>query len=279
GHHELHSFVDVCSPAGARRLAEIRNGTSGVAWDKGGQEIVFASTSTPVITPEHIWSVSVRGGQPVDRTPNLAGTAATLVGDPRGTIWVEMHKGVTTEVDTYKDGKLETAFRWPDGTIPALPVYPLIASAPSVLAFTVGDPAHSANVAVNRGGQLQKVTHEGDDDVLANVSLGDVKAVHWSAKDGTKLEGIATFPADYAAGKKYPFLVLPHGGPEANDELRFDVFARLVSGLGYIVLQPEYRGSTGYGADFLSAIYQHFGDRAYSDVDSATDFAIAQGWA
>jgi dipeptidyl aminopeptidase/acylaminoacyl peptidase len=46
-----------------------------------------------------------------------------------------------------------------------------------------------------------------------------------------------------------------------------------------VVLQPEYRGSTGYGADFLQAIYQHFGDRAYEDVDSATDYAIAQGWA
>jgi dipeptidyl aminopeptidase/acylaminoacyl peptidase len=44
-------------------------------------------------------------------------------------------------------------------------------------------------------------------------------------------------------------------------------------------VQPECRGSTGYGSDFLQAIYQHFGDRAYSDVDSATDFAVAQGWA
>ena len=75
------------------------------------------------------------------------------------------------------------------------------------------------------------------------------------------------------------FLVLPHGGPEANDELRFDAFSRIIAGLGYVVLQPEYRGSTGYGSEFLEAIYQHFGDRAYQDVDSATDFAIAQGWA
>jgi dipeptidyl aminopeptidase/acylaminoacyl peptidase len=103
--------------------------------------------------------------------------------------------------------------------------------------------------------------------------------VHWTAKDGTKLEGIVTFPADYVAGKKSRFVVLPHGGPEANDELRFDIFARLVSGMGYVVLQPQYRGSTGYGSDFLAAIYQHFGDRAYGDVDSATDFAVAQGWA
>jgi dipeptidyl aminopeptidase/acylaminoacyl peptidase len=57
------------------------------------------------------------------------------------------------------------------------------------------------------------------------------------------------------------------------------VFSRLVAGLGYVVLQPEYRGSTGFGAEFLQSIYQHFGDRAYGDVDSATDYAIAQGWA
>ena len=133
-------------------------------------------------------------------------------------------------------------------------------------------------MAVARGTELQKITHEGDD-TLANVNLGEAKVVQWTAKDGTKLEGIVTFPLDYAAGKKYPFLVLPHGGPEANDEFRLDLISRLISGMGYVVLQPEYRGSTGYGADFLVAIYQHFGDRAYSDVDSATDFAITRGWA
>jgi dipeptidyl aminopeptidase/acylaminoacyl peptidase len=278
GHHELHSFVDVCTAAGARRLAEIPNETSGIAWARDGKELVFASTTTATITPEHIWTVPVSGGQAVDRTPSLTATAFTVASDPHGSVWVEMHKGVITEVDRYRDGKLETAYRWPDGVISGLPVYPTIALAPDVLAFNVADPTHATNVAVLHGGELQKITHEGDD-TLAQVNLGEAKAVHWTSKDGTRLEGIATFPAGYAAGQKYPFLVLPHGGPEANDELEMDAFARIVSGMGYVVLQPQYRGSTGYGADFLAAIYQHFGDRAYSDVDSATDFAIAQGWA
>jgi len=73
--------------------------------------------------------------------------------------------------------------------------------------------------------------------------------------------------------------VLPHGGPEANDTLALDPLAQIFAARGYLVLQPEYRGSTGYGSTFLEAIYQHFGDRAYEDVDSGTDFAIAQGWA
>ena len=68
-------------------------------------------------------------------------------------------------------------------------------------------------------------------------------------------------------------------GRKRNDALEMDAFSRIIAGLGYVVLQPEYRGSTGYGDEFLNAIFQHFGDRAYRDVDSATDFAIAQGWA
>jgi dipeptidyl aminopeptidase/acylaminoacyl peptidase len=278
GHHDLRSSINVCSASSARRVAEISNGTSGIAWSQNGQELIFASTSTPTITPEHVWTVPVAGGQPVDRTPNLAGTATTLNADAHGNVWVESHKGVVTEVDAFRGEKLETAYRWPGGIVLGLPVFSPFASASGAMAFNVEDPSHSTNVAVVRGSELQKITHEGDD-TLANINLGDVKAVHWTAKDGTKLEGIATFPADYVAGKKCPFLVFPHGGPEANDELQLDAFARAIAAMGYIVLQPEYRGSTGYGAEFLSAIYQHFGDRAYSDVDSATDFAIAQGWA
>ncbi len=189
-----------------------------------------------------------------------------------------MDKGVVIEVDSYRDGKLETAYRWPDGTIQSLPAFPQLASSPEVLACTVSDPSHTANIAVAQGAALRKITDQGDD-ILAKVDLGDERAVQWTAKDGTKLEGIATFPAGYASGKKYPFLVLPHGGPEGNDLLAFDAFPRLIAGMGYVVLQPEYRGSTGYGSEFLASIYQHFGNRAYSDVDSGTDFAVEQGWA
>lgn len=278
GHHDLHTSIYVCSASGARNVAEVSNATSGIAWGNGGRELVFASTSTPVLTPDHVWSVPAAGGQPVDRTPQLEGSAINVVADPHGTVWVEFHKGVITEIGKYHDGKLETAYRWPGGVLSGLPVFPAFASSPEVQAFSVVDPIHTENVAVANGGELKKITHEGAS-TLAGVELGEVRVVHWTSKEGTKLEGIATFPAGYSPAKKWPFLVLPHGGPESNDELSFSAFPRLIAGFGYVVLQPEYRGSTGYGSDFLAAIYQHFGDRAYRDVDSATDYAIAQGWA
>jgi dipeptidyl aminopeptidase/acylaminoacyl peptidase len=201
----------------------------------------------------------------------------TLVGDPHGTVWVELHKGVAIEVDRFQDGQLTTAYTWPNGTV-AQPVFPMLASSPEAPAFNVADPTHATNVAVAHDGQLQRITHESDD-LMSRLSLGEVRVVNWTSPDGTHLQGIVTFPADYKPGTPGPFLVLPHGGPEANDALTFDIFARFVAGLGYVVLQPEYRGSTGYGSVFMDAIYQHFGDRAYSDVNSATDYAISQGWA
>jgi dipeptidyl aminopeptidase/acylaminoacyl peptidase len=278
GHHDVHSFVTVCSTSGPRQIAEIPNAVTGIAWMKGDKELALVSTTTPVLTPDHVWTVPVDGGAPTDRTPELKASALELSGDALGNVWVEVHRGVYSEIDAFRDGKLEPAFKWPNGSTRGLPASASFSNAPDVQAVTVSDPTLSMSVAVRRNDSLERITHEGED-TLARTALGEVKVVHWAAKDGTKLEGIVTFPADYTAGKKYRYLVLPHGGPEANDQLSFDEFARLLAGLGFVVMQPQYRGSTGYGSDFLAAIYEHFGDRPYNDVDSATDFAIAQGWA
>lgn len=279
GFHYVHSFIDVCTATGTRRVAEVQNAGSGIAWGDGGKELVFLSTTTSVLTPDHVWSVSVSGGTPSDRTPDLKGSAVGLAGDPHGNVWVSVSRGVRGEVDSYQNGALKPVFQWPEGNVAGTPVFSPLAASLTQLALNIGDPLHSANVAVPEGeGSLRRITTDGDDQ-LANTELGPVRVVHWTSKEGINIEGIATFPAGYIEGRHYPFLVLPHGGPESNDTLDFDAFSRLIAGLGYVVLQPEYRGSTGYGTEFLDAIYQHFGDRAYHDVDSATDYAIEQGWA
>jgi dipeptidyl aminopeptidase/acylaminoacyl peptidase len=278
GHHEVNTTIAVCGASGSRQVASISNSASGIAWTNAGKDLAFLSTTNAVLTPEHVWTVPVAGGAPADRTPALDGTAVALAGDVGGRAWVLVNHGVRNEADEFRDGSLKAVYRWPDGVLGGLPVGPEYAATSGQVAFTVGDPEHARNVAVANGDRLHTVTHEGDTQ-LAGIELGATRAVRWTSKAGIPLEGIATFPEGYSPEKKCPFLVLPHGGPEANDELSFDPFSRIIAGLGYVVLQPEYRGSTGYGADFLQAIYQHFGDRAYEDVDSATDFAIAQGWA
>jgi len=277
GHHEVGSMIDVCTSSGSRHVTDIANSVNGIAWANGGKEIAFLSTKSLVLTPEHVWTVPAGGGTAEDRTPDLKATAVQLAEDAKGRVWVLVDRGVQAEVDEFRDGALMPAFRWADGIV-GPPVQSEYAGVDGPTVASVADPTHTGNLAVVEGDHLRKITHEGDDQ-MANFALGPVQVVQWKSKEGIALEGIATFPAGYEKGKKYPFLVLPHGGPEANDELVFDAFSRTIAGVGYVVLQPEYRGSTGYGADFLAAIYQHFGDRAYEDVDSATDFAIQQGWA
>lgn len=277
GNHDEHSMLNVCSTDRSRQLADVPTATAGVAWSADETELVFASTTTPTLTAEHVWTVLLSGGAPVDRTPDLDATATT-VKNHHGAVLVEVHRGVRTEIDSFADGKLTPLLRWPNGITIGMPAANPFPDAPDVLAVGVADPDHSNNVAVVKDGQLQKITSEGDAQ-LAGINLGETKVVHWTTKEGIKLEGIATFPPGYTTGKRYPFLVFPHGGPEANDQLGLDPMAKYIAGKNYVVLQPEYRGSTGYGTTHLAAIYQHFGDRAYRDVDSATDFAIAQGWA
>jgi dipeptidyl aminopeptidase/acylaminoacyl peptidase len=277
GNHEPHSMLNVCGADGSRQLADVPTITAGVAWSSDESELVFASTKAPTLTAEHVWTLALSGGAPVDRTPDLDGTATT-VKHHHGAVLVDVQRGVHTEIDSFADGKLTPQLRWPDGVTIGMPAANPFPDTPDVVAVTVGDPAHANNVAVAKNGQLQKITAEGDAQ-LTGIDLGETRVVHWTSKEGIKLEGIATFPPGYTSGKHYPFLVLPHGGPEANDGLGLDPLAKYIAGKNYVVLQPEYRGSTGYGTAHLAAIYQHFGDRAYRDVDSATDFAIAQGWA
>lgn len=277
GHHEVHSFVDVCGAGTSRRVAAIPNSTGDIAWIDGGKSLALLSTSTPTLTPEHVYTVAASGGTAVDRTPNLSGTATALASDPQGQVWVFVEHGVLREIDRFAGGALQRAYSYPNGVLGGLPIFSPLRSSSNTLAFTVADETHASNVAVARGGNLVRITHEGDAQ-LARIALGRVEIVRWQGP-ATPLSAIVTFPAGYIPGKHYPFVMLPHGGPEASDTYAFDAFSRLIAGRGYIVMQPEYRGSTGVNAAFTAAIYQHFGDRAYADVNSGSDDAIAQGWA
>jgi len=279
GFHDVRSSIDVCNAGSVQHIAGIDNAASQVGWINGGKDLVFLSTTSPVLTPDHVWTVAATGGSPQDRTPTLQGSAIELSVDPKGNAWVLVVRGVQAEIDAFQNNALAPKYRWESGTIYGGLITPEVASALDVRALTVSDPQHSSNVAIAQAdGTVKRITTEGDDQ-LTKIAMGDRRIVHWTSPEGIALEGIVTFPADYTPGKRYPFMVLPHGGPEGNDNLDLDPFTRIFPGMGYIVLQPEYRGSTGFGTDFLTAIYQHFGDRAYRDVDSATDYAVAQGWA
>ena len=82
---------------------------------------------------------------------------------------------------------------------------------------------------------------------------------------------------DYVAGKKYPTILRPHGGPVWAYYAEFAHLPQLLAANRYVVLYPNPRGSTGYGEDYAKAIYRDWGDKDYQDDMAMVDYAIAQG--
>lgn len=113
-------------------------------------------------------------------------------------------------------------------------------------------------------------------DPLAGRAMGQVKPITFPASDGTAIPGYLTLPPG-STGKNLPAVVLPHGGPEARDEWGFDWLAQFFAARGYAVLQPNFRGSAGYGeAWFGRNGYQQW-PVAVGDINDAGRWLIEQG--
>jgi dipeptidyl aminopeptidase/acylaminoacyl peptidase len=125
--------------------------------------------------------------------------------------------------------------------------------------------------ATHQLGQVLPVRPE-----LQGVAMGEMKPITYTATDGTKIPAYLTLPPG-SSGKNLPAIVMPHGGPSARDEWGFDWLVQYFATRGYAVIQPNYRGSAGYGADF----YQHNGFRSWrtaiGDVNDAGRWLVAQG--
>lgn len=111
---------------------------------------------------------------------------------------------------------------------------------------------------------------------LANVKLGDVEELTYKARDGYEIPAFVTSPAGVEA-KNLPLVVLPHGGPESRDSRNFDWLAQFLASRGYVVLQPQFRGSTGYGEAHRQAGYRQWGKLMQDDVTDGVKALIEKG--
>lgn len=98
----------------------------------------------------------------------------------------------------------------------------------------------------------------------------------YTAADGLRIPGYLTVPGG-AELRGLPLIVLPHGGPAARDDLAFDYWSAFYAARGYLVYQPNFRGSDGYGADFRAASHGEWGRKMQSDIDEGVRRLIADG--
>jgi dipeptidyl aminopeptidase/acylaminoacyl peptidase len=112
---------------------------------------------------------------------------------------------------------------------------------------------------------------------LEGIKLAKVAPVTYTASDGTSIPAYLTLPPGREQAKRLPAIVLPHGGPSARDEGEFDWLPQYYASQGYAVLQPNFRGSSGYG----DAWFQDNGFRSWSiaigDVLAAGRWLVNEG--
>ena len=109
---------------------------------------------------------------------------------------------------------------------------------------------------------------------IEDAALSQSDAFKVEARDGLTLYGYITLPK---GSEKPPLVVMPHGGPHARDYWGFDPSVQFLASAGYAVLQVNFRGSTGYGKNFMEAGYGEWGRKTQEDIIDATRWAINQG--
>jgi dipeptidyl aminopeptidase/acylaminoacyl peptidase len=108
--------------------------------------------------------------------------------------------------------------------------------------------------------------------------MGERRVLRFTASDGLPLEAILTLPAGVTDPKALPMVLLPHGGPhEVRDDWEFDTDAQFLASRGYLVLQVNYRGSSGRGFAFEEAGYLKWGTRIQDDLIDGVRWTIDQG--
>jgi dipeptidyl aminopeptidase/acylaminoacyl peptidase len=116
-----------------------------------------------------------------------------------------------------------------------------------------------------------------DRPALENVALANVQSMTYAAADGTPIPAYLTLPPGKADAKGLPAIVLPHGGPSSRDTWGFDWLPQYFAHQGYAVLQPNYRGSAGYGEKWMNDNGFRNWRTSIGDVTAAGKWLLAQG--
>ena len=132
------------------------------------------------------------------------------------------------------------------------------------------------NYKTNKSLMLSKLYPE-----LSEADIGPVKSVKYSARDGVKIPAYVTLPSKFFDGAKLenlPFIIMPHGGPEARNYDGFNYRTQFLASRGYGVLQMDFRGSSGYGKAFTDAGRNNW-QVMQRDVEDGTRWLIDKGYA
>ncbi|HYO74967.1 MAG TPA: S9 family peptidase [Thermoanaerobaculia bacterium] len=126
--------------------------------------------------------------------------------------------------------------------------------------------------SLTRGGKLTRLTRE-NDARLSEIAMGTTEDVWWEGADGAQIQGHLVKPPNFDPKKKYPAIVLIHGGPQGawSDSWSYRWNPQPFAARGYVILMPNPRGSSGFGQQFVEQISRDWAGRVYTDIMNGVD--------
>ncbi|HEV2306173.1 MAG TPA: S9 family peptidase [Candidatus Acidoferrales bacterium] len=134
------------------------------------------------------------------------------------------------------------------------------------IAFTGSTAGHPGELYYMSSSDAEPRRLTNYNDWISSIELAKAAAVNWQGPNGFHEDGVLDYPPGFSKTSKYPLVLLIHGGPQASSTVGFDVLGQLIAAQGYLVFQPNYRGSDNLGNAYQRAIYRDAGDGPGRDV-------------
>jgi dipeptidyl aminopeptidase/acylaminoacyl peptidase len=133
---------------------------------------------------------------------------------------------------------------------------------------------------VSRGGGRITALTSINETVRERIAFGRVENVWYEGADGARVQAWIVYPPDFDPARKWPLINMIHGGPHGitGDDFHFRWNMQVLAAPGYVVIGPNFHGSTSFGQEFAISIHGSHADKPYRDVMKATDFMVARGY-
>jgi dipeptidyl aminopeptidase/acylaminoacyl peptidase len=274
-------YVLDASDLHVKKLLESGGPNSNPKWSPDGKQIAYVTSNGQLFfffANRYVATVPSDGGTPEVLTTAFDEDAYLINWGPDGIYFSARQK---TNAHIYRiDSPSHTIHRL-TGPDAFLAIEASFTLDHKVFAAVGAAPNHFANVFISPVSEFAPKYLTDINAQWKDFKLGTREVVQWQSSDGTAIEGILIKPANYDASRKYPLMVVIHGGPTGVDTpvLTADRYYPIERFLakGALILRPNYRGSAGYGASFRALNVRNLGIGDYQDVISGVDSLIAKG--
>ena len=270
--------IEAIEGATARQLTTWEGPDSSPTISPNGKQVAYLQGGPPMYAdydPEQLAVISVEGGTPSLPTSELN----RYVSSPR---WSRDGKKVYLVIEEDRVNSVSSV-AISSGKIKS--VYPGKSSPGAVYSYAVGRKGIVA--AASFAQRPAEIYRASDGFALSDHNQALRDSIEWAtvegldsvSKDGTAIGSMLLKPPGFSEGVKYPMIAYIHGGPVGQDRFEFDATAQALAAQGYLVVNPNYRGSNGRGREFSRAIYADWGNLEIQDIHGSVDKLVADGLA